>query len=158
MNKALRLYADRWKFKHPTTADWIAAVNDATGRDYRWFFERTFFSSGAVDYAVEEATSQRVSVPRGLFEADGRLVETPPASLASPKGWDSVARRDRRGDVAMPVEVVLRFEGGRVHRAAWDGEARWKRFRTRGGRASSRRQSTRARRSFSTSIARTTAG
>ena len=28
---------------------------------------------------------------------------------------------------------VLRFEGGREHRAAWDGEARWKRYRVEGG-------------------------
>jgi hypothetical protein len=34
----------------------------------------------------------------------------------------------RSGDVAMPVEVLLRFEGGREHRARWDGEARWKRY------------------------------
>ena len=133
MNKALRLYSDRWRFKHPTTADWIAAVNDATGRDYRWFFQRTFFSSGAVDYAVEEATSERAKAPKGLFEADGRLVETPPAPLASPKGWDSVAVVARRGEVAIPVDVVLRFEGGRTYRSAWDGEARWKRFRVHGG-------------------------
>ena len=133
MNKALRLYADRWRFKHPTTADWIAAVNDATGRDLRWFFERTFFSSGTVDYAVESVTSEKAKPPRGLYDVDGRLVETPPPALASPKGWKSVALVARRGEVALPVEVVLRFEGGRIHRATWDGVARWKRFRVESG-------------------------
>jgi hypothetical protein len=133
MNKALRLYADRWRFKHPTTAGWITAASDATGRDLRWFFERTFFSSGTVDYAVEAATSERAKPPKGLFEGDGRLVETPPPGLASPKGWNSVVLVARRGDVAMPVDVVLRFEGGRTHRALWDGVARWKRFRVENG-------------------------
>ena len=33
----------------------------------------------------------------------------------------------------MPVEVLLRFEGGRTHRSMWDGEARWKRFRVERG-------------------------
>ena len=32
MDRALRLYADRWRFRHPTTRDFIAAVNDSTGR------------------------------------------------------------------------------------------------------------------------------
>ncbi len=42
MDRALRLYADRWRFKHPTLKDFIVAVNDTTGRDWTWFFNRTF--------------------------------------------------------------------------------------------------------------------
>jgi Peptidase family M1 domain len=133
MNHALRLYADRWKFKHPTTRDFIAAVNDATGKDWTWFFDRTFFSSGAIDYAVEEATSERAKPAKGLFESGGKLEENTPPGLARAKGWDSVVTVSRRGDVAMPVDVVLRFEGGRTYRSAWDGEGRWKKFRVGGG-------------------------
>lgn len=133
MNRALRLYADRFRFKHPTTGDWIAAVNEATGKDWRWFFDRTFFSSGAVDYAVEEATSEKAKPPKGLFESDGKLGEKPPQSLALAKGWDTVVTVARRGDVAMPVDIVLRFEGGATYHSSWDGEARWKRFRVASG-------------------------
>ncbi len=134
MDRVLRLYADRWRFRHPKTADWIAAVNDATGRDWTWFFDRTFFSSGTVDYAVEEATSERVKPPRGLFERDGKLAEGPPPALSKARGYESVVTVTRRGDVAMPVEILLRFDGGATYRSAWDGEARWKRFRARGPR------------------------
>lgn len=133
MNRALRLYADRWRFRHPTTADWIAAVHDATGQDWRWFFDRTLFSSGAVDYAVEEATTEKAKPPKGLFETDGRLAEQVPRPLAAPKGWKTIVTVARRGDVAMPVEIVLKFEGGRTYRSAWDGESRWKRFRVASG-------------------------
>ena len=129
MNRALRLYADRWRFRHPTTADWIAAVRDATGRDYRWFFDRTFYSSGAVDYAVVDAKSEKVEPPKGLFEFERGLVEKPPAELAKGKGWKSVATVARLGDVAMPIEIVLKFDGNHTYRSTWDGEARWKRFR-----------------------------
>jgi hypothetical protein len=133
MDRALRLYADRWRFRHPTTRDFIAAVNDSTGRNWGWFFDRTFFSSGIVDYAVAEAETRPARAPKGLFEHDGRLVEKPPASLAKPRGYDSLVTVVRRGDVAMPVDVLLRFEGGHVSRSHWDGEARWKRFRVDGG-------------------------
>ncbi|HEX9148431.1 MAG TPA: M1 family metallopeptidase [Thermoanaerobaculia bacterium] len=133
MNRALRLYADRWRFKHPTTLDWIAAVNDATGGDWRWFFDRTFFSSGAVDYAVDEARSERARTPKGLFETDGKLEEKAPAGITGARGWDSVVTVARRGDEAMPVEIVLRFEGGHTYRSAWDGEARWTKFRVANG-------------------------
>jgi hypothetical protein len=132
MNRALRLYADRWRFRHPRTADWIAAVNDATGRDWKWFFDRTFYSSGVVDYAVEEATSEKATRPKGLFDSQGRLEETPQTAPPA-RGWNSVVTVARKGDVAMPVEVVLRFEGGRPYRSEWDGEARWKKFRVANG-------------------------
>jgi len=133
MNRALRLYTDRWKFRHPTTADWIAAVRDATGEDWSWFFERAFFTSGTVDYAVVELTSERAKPPKGLFESDGKLAEKAPQELAAAKGYDSLVTVARRGSIAMPVEVLLRFDGGKTYRSAWDGEARWKRFRVAGG-------------------------
>jgi hypothetical protein len=128
MDRALHLYAERWSFKHPKTKDFMAAVNDVTGQDWTWFFRRTFFSSGAVDYAVEEAESKPAKAPRGLFEKDGKLVPEPPAELAKPSGFDSVVTVVRKGDVAMPVDIELRFEGTKPYRAHWDGEARWTRF------------------------------
>jgi hypothetical protein len=135
MDRALRLYADRWRFRHPTTRDFVAAVNDSTGRDWSWFFDRTFFSAGIVDYAVADAESVPAKAPRGLFEKDGRLSPGPPPDMLKPRvrGYDSRVTVVRSGDVAMPVEVVLRFEGGREHRAAWDGEARWKRYSVESG-------------------------
>jgi len=133
MDRALRLYADRERFLHPTTRDFIAAVNDSTGQNWSWFFDRTFFSSGIVDYAVADAESVPARPPRGLFEKDGRLTEGPPPPLAKVKGWDSRVTVVRAGDVAMPVEILLRFEGGRQYHAHWDGEARWKRFRVQSG-------------------------
>jgi hypothetical protein len=133
MDRALRLYADRWRFRHPTTRDFMAAVRDATGQDWSWFFERTFFSSGLVDYAVEEATSQPARAARGLFEKDGTLVDAAKSGRPPPKGYESVVLVTRRGDVAMPVDVLLRFDGGHVHRTRWNGEARWTRFRVDAG-------------------------
>jgi hypothetical protein len=133
MDHALRIYADRWRFRHPKTDDFIAALSEATGRDQRWLFERTFFSSGTIDYAVAEATSTPSRAPRGLFEKDSRLAAGPPAALARPKGWDSRVLVVRKGEVALPVEIQLRFDGGRVYRSLWDGEARWKSFRVERG-------------------------
>jgi hypothetical protein len=133
MDKALRLYADRWRFRHPKTRDFIAAVNDSTGADWTWFFDRTFFSSGIVDYAVAEAQSKPAVAPRGLFEKDGKLAPGPPPALAKVRGYDSTVTVVRRGDVAMPVDILLRFEGGRTYRSHWDGEARWKKFRVASG-------------------------
>ncbi len=35
----------------------------------------------------------------------------------------------RRGEVLLPVDVELRFEGGARDRRAWDGQDRWIRYR-----------------------------
>jgi hypothetical protein len=133
MDRALRLYADRWRFRHPKLPDFIAAVNTVAGRDWSWFFERTFLSSGQVDYAVEQATSVPAKPPRGLFEKDGKLVEEAPPALSRVRGWNSRVLVTRRGETALPVEILLRFEGGKTHRASWDGEARWTRLTVSGG-------------------------
>jgi len=133
MDRALRLYGQRWRFKHPRTTDFIAALSEATGRDQRGLFDRMFFSSGTVDYEVTEAISQPSRAPRGLFEKDDKLAAEPPAALAKPKGWDTRVKVVRLGDVALPVDVLLRFEGGRVYRSRWNDEARWKTFRVERG-------------------------
>ena len=133
MDRILRLYADRWRFRHPRLRDFIAAVNDVTGRDWTWYFDRTFLSSDDVDYAVEEATSVPSRPPRGLFEKDGKLSEGPPPEVSKALGYDSVVTVTRRGGTALPVDILLRFEGGKTHRASWDGEARWTRLRVSGG-------------------------
>jgi hypothetical protein len=128
MDRSLRLYADRFRFRHPRIGDFIAAVNDTTGKDWKWFFDRTFFSSGSVDYAVEEATSKPSRLPKGLFEKDGKLAEGPPPPLAHVRGYDSVVLVVRRGETSLPVEILLRFEGGKSYRTEWDGLARWTRL------------------------------
>jgi hypothetical protein len=128
MDRSLRLYADRFRFRHPRIGDFITAVNDTTGKDWKWFFDRTFFSSGSVDYAVEEATSKPSRPPKGLFEKDGKLAEGPPPPLAHVRGYDSVVLVVRRGETSLPVEILLRFEGGKSYRTEWDGLARWTRL------------------------------
>ena len=133
MDRSLRLYFERWRFRHPKLADFIAAVNEVTGRDWTWFFDRTFRASDDTDYAVEEVRSTPEKPPRGLFEKDGRLSEGAPPELAKARGWNSVALVTRRGGVVLPVEVLLRFEGGRTYRSVWDGAGRWKRFRIESG-------------------------
>ena len=65
----------------------------------------------------------------------------------------------RRGDVAMPVDVLLRFEGGRELPLALGRRGALEALPRRvAGRACSKRSSTRTRRSCSTPTARTTAG
>ncbi len=137
MVKVLRTYARRFRFAHPTTGDFIATVGEVTGQDWRWFFDETFFSSNLCDYAVE-VKSEPVRTPAGWFEGkDGRLEPKPPVDGKEEEGdgpHESLVTVVRRGEVRLPVEVLVEFADGRAATERWDGRDRWTRFRYEGAK------------------------
>ncbi len=50
---AFREYCVRWKFKHPTPADFFRSMEDASGMDLDWFWRGWFYSTDAVDIALD---------------------------------------------------------------------------------------------------------
>ncbi len=50
---AFRDYAQRWKFKHPTPADFFRTMEDASGVDLDWFWRGWFFTNDHVDIALD---------------------------------------------------------------------------------------------------------
>lgn len=52
---AFKEYANRWKFKHPTPADFFRTMEDASGVDLDWFWRGWFFTTDHVDIAIREA-------------------------------------------------------------------------------------------------------
>jgi len=51
---AFREYAQRWKFKHPTPADFFRTMEDASGVDLDWFWRGWFYSTDHVDIALTD--------------------------------------------------------------------------------------------------------
>jgi hypothetical protein len=135
MTRILRTYARRHLFGHPTSEDFIAAVNDVTGKDYRWFFDETWFSSGLCDYAVT-VTNEPARRLQGFADGpDGRpaLRKADKPSRKKDEGpFESEVTLRRLGEVRMPVELLVEFADGRQVRESWDGQYRWTRFRYAG--------------------------
>jgi hypothetical protein len=134
MTRVLRTYARRYRFAHPTTADFIATVNEVTGRDWTWFFDETFFSSGLLDYAVQAKVRPARAI-EGF--ADGRNGSDAPLMAARrapapPSAWDSDVTVLRLGAVRLPVDVLVQFDDGSTRREHWDGRERWTRLRYSG--------------------------
>ena len=128
MLRVLRTYARRFRFAHPTTADFIATVNEVTGQDWRWFFEQTFFSSSLCDYGVE-VEKRPLRAAAGWLEGRGGKLEL----RLAPQREDEAAGGSRvtivrHGEVLMPVELRVELEDGRVINERWDGRDRWRRF------------------------------
>jgi hypothetical protein len=128
MVRVLRTYSRRYRFAHPTTADFVATVNEVTGEDWRWFFDQTFFSSDLCDYAVE-ARNEPARVAAGWFDdPSGKLVLRPRPASGGEARTDAEVTVVRRGEVLLPVELLVVFADGRSVTERWDGRERWRRF------------------------------
>lgn len=50
---AFKVYANRWKFKHPTPADFFRTMEDASGTDLDWFWRGWFYGTEHVDISLD---------------------------------------------------------------------------------------------------------
>jgi Peptidase family M1 domain len=135
MTRIMRTYYERWKFRHPTSEDFIRIAEEVSGRDLGWFFDQTLRSPDKLDYAVSELSSREVNEPRGLFDikraepvADEKAGKGRKAAAAKPKTYRNLVVAARYGEWVFPQEVLVTFEDGRKVRENWDGKDRWKRF------------------------------
>jgi hypothetical protein len=51
---AFKIYCERWKFKHPTPADFFRTMEDASGVDLDWFWRGWFYSTDFVDVSLDD--------------------------------------------------------------------------------------------------------
>ncbi len=50
---AFKTYCERWKFKHPTPADFFRTMEDASAVDLDWFWRGWFYSTDHVDISLD---------------------------------------------------------------------------------------------------------
>ena len=60
-DKAFKTYAQRWKFKHPTPADFFRTMEDAAGTDLDWFWRGWFYTTDYTDIGVKEVNKYIVT-------------------------------------------------------------------------------------------------
>jgi len=101
MARVMRTYAERWRYRHPSSDDFYRVASEVAGRDLTPFFRQTIESPAVIDYAV------------------GHVTQDP--------GFTAVTVR-REGDLQIPIVVAFKFAGRPVERRTWDGMARWTRF------------------------------
>lgn len=141
MANIMRTYFERWKFKHPTSRDFIQVAEEVSGQDLDWFFDQALRSPDKLDYALGELRAQEVKKPEGKFDGLKEEKEAPQekgleiskneVSKASP-GKLKMYRNEvvvlRKGEWTFPQEILIIFENGEKVQETWDGSGRWKRF------------------------------
>ena len=110
MRRILRTYYERWRFRHPTTRDFIAVAEEVAGRDLSWFFDQFVYGNATIDYAVERLVNHTSA---------GDSVQAAPRSTVVVS---------RLGTGYFPQTLRLRFDDGTTQDVAWDGRDDRKRF------------------------------
>lgn len=65
---AMKTYANTWKFKHPTYADFFRIMEEASAVDLDWFWRAWFYSTDHVDVSVESVKWFKMSGEKPTME------------------------------------------------------------------------------------------
>ena len=129
LRSALRVYFDTWRFQHPSSRDWRASIDDQAVEDLAPLFSQLLDGTGVVDYAVARIDVHEVP-PLSPVPQD----EVGAAPLAEEPRYRSEVVVERRGEVRMPVDIVVTYDDGSQTRETWDGLDRWYRIDVTGPR------------------------
>jgi len=137
MDDIMKTYYQRWKFKHPSSKDFIAIVNEIVtkhhkekfGKNMNWFFDQVLYGNQICDYKIYRIYNNKINKSQGLFDLEGEKVSADKMPGDSTKIYESKVRIKREGGVIMPVEVLIRFEDGQEITKTWSGQERSHEFK-----------------------------
>ncbi|MFI5182158.1 MAG: M1 family metallopeptidase [Thermoanaerobaculia bacterium] len=135
--RAFRRYADRWRFDHPTSEDFLDEMRPLGIPLFEDFVRKTFYGTGEVDFRVLRAASERRDAFTGFDDKDkavnfepGKKKKKDPKEKDDKRPYETVVVVGRAGDLLLPVDVLLTFENGQTWRTTWDGTTKWLRLKT----------------------------
>jgi len=148
MDKAMRTYFQRYRFKHPTTEDFLSTIEEVAIADGKAVASPSEVASlngprplnipglpestvTAINSSLRPFFNQAVYGTQMLdYAVDGFSSEevSPSGSHNAPKQYFSTVNLRRKGDFILPVAAEIVFEDGSRVREHWDGADRWTRF------------------------------
>lgn len=144
---AMRTYAERFRFRHPTSDDLRATFDEVLGErvvlghtesgqpielSLHDFFEQVLHTTREVDFRVHKLVNQPILGPVGWRRDEhGTLVGGEPPPERPPEGWkdedlEGVVVVHRRGELVIPVEIEVELGDGTRERVLWDGTGRYR--------------------------------
>lgn len=102
MERILKTYFQRWKFKHPTTTDFQKTVEDVTGKDWKDFFDQYVYQGQMVDYAVTGIQSRAIT-------ENGQTL------------YENSVHIQRLGGTYQNVPIRFHFADGQQMDKTWEG-------------------------------------
>jgi hypothetical protein len=105
MDRAMREYARRWAFKHPTPGDFFRTVENVSGEDLSWFWNSFFYGTSVLDVALDG-----VSMRQGAGERVAEIHVRRATSIPFPVTVRLKLNDGSTQDVRLPVEVWTRTD------------------------------------------------
>ena len=150
MERAIKAYYQRWKFRHPSVADLRESIAESSGQRalVEAVFAQQIYKVGKVDDRIDTLTSIEQLPGPGMRLVDGVRREVTADALdkqiaatraqwkqqhgtattaLGPYPFETTVTVRRRG-VAVPQVLVVRFADGSAETVRWDGADHWKRF------------------------------
>ena len=150
IDKAFRAYYERWKFRHPSIADFRQSLVEASGKPeiVDEIFSRYVHGTARVDDRVSDITTTEVLPLAGMAVKDGKRVETsvednedaidrqrkawksthPDAKAGTgPFPWQTTVTVWRDGK-SVPQTLKVNFADGSSEAVTWNDDRRWARF------------------------------
>jgi hypothetical protein len=102
-----KFYAQKFKFKHPTTKDFIETFNQYMGEDISWAFDQFINSNVDLDQAVYSVES--IPIKKNPHRFKNAVIFT-------------------RKEGYFPVELTIRLQDGREKNYFWKEKENWRKF------------------------------
>jgi len=137
MDKIMKTYFDRWKFRHPNTQNFLDIVNEVVLEEHgesaviltNIFFDEFLFGNGVLDYAVTRIYNNESYLPAGMIDKNGQTTFVKgEKNEDADKEFNSRVRIERLGEISLPVEVLVTFESGNDVLEVWDGKGNAREF------------------------------
>ena len=122
---AFKTYAQRWKFKHPTPADFFRTMEDASGVDLDWFWRGWFYTTDVTDIGIEgvrkfyakDATNETIEFIEDTSE--GLSINKP--KKAKSKYFYEITY-NKPGGLVMPIIVEFTYDDGTKQKKMYPAE------------------------------------
>lgn len=102
MFRILKTYFNRYRFSHPSTKDFLATINEVSGKNFDDFFNRFVFRERMVDYRIQNIHSE---------------------ATAQPGRYKHRITLDVTDDIGQNVPILIRFADGHTEEITWNAKS-----------------------------------
>lgn len=129
MDRILKVYYQRWRFRHPRGSDFMALLqaelmagpDTVRARQAYQLVETGIYEARVMDYAVTRITNELLPPPQGVYGAGA--ADRTYRDGSGPRTVLAKVDVQRLGDWVFPVELLVTFEDGSSQTVYWSGDA-----------------------------------
>jgi hypothetical protein len=134
MDEILRKYYQKFSFSHPDSKDFIGVAEDVLKKDtisqkldISSFFNQFLYGSSSCDYELKDISNIQLAGNVGTYDKGGAKLVKLNTDTETEK-YRSKVTVLRKGEIVLPVEILITFENGTEIKKYWNGKSRSKEF------------------------------